>query len=328
MTGANTRGSSRNREEGNQSQQGAVSNSANPRAESLTEGAQGGPPSLESVDQRLTYIISKLDGIDILKARLGNLTAQVSNNQSELKSLIDTKTRKVREDLQLELSAINRRMEGLVSRVARVEALAAGKAFDPDKTVVIYNISKPVDETEAQLNQAITDIFSQGLQLPGIEIVSVKRCFGTPGPVKVELPNLTCKIEVLRAKSTLKQKTQYSQLYIRSSKSHEERLMEINLKQVLDELDMTNVFRFTGSGRLVRRDETDSSRGHQGRDRGRGTYRGKGTYNTGDYFGFSDRPHSDSDTRLSYNSPVDDTTSNIPSSSSSRSQGTETISTA
>ncbi len=74
-------------------------------------------------------------------------------------------------------------------------------------------------------------IVSQGLALPGIEVVVlVRRCFGDRGPVKVEFISDTVKVDVLKAKRALKDKPQYNNLYIRSAKSHEERLIDRTLK--------------------------------------------------------------------------------------------------
>ena len=58
------------------------------------------------------------------------------------------------------------------------------------------------------------------------------------------------KVEVLRAKKVLKNKRQYENLYIRSAKSHEERVMELNFKKLMDHLEVSDYFRFSGSGRL------------------------------------------------------------------------------
>ena len=50
----------------------------------------------------------------------------------------------------------------------------------------------------------------------------------------------------------LANKRHYKNIFIRSSKSHVEILLENNLKTVLNELNLTDKFRFTSHGRLYR----------------------------------------------------------------------------
>ena len=118
---------------------------------------------------------------------------------------------------------------------------------------MMYNIFQDSKET-VQLLNIMDNIVSVGLGYPGVEVVRVKRCAGNPGPVKVELELENIKMDLLKAKGSLKDKRQYSQIYIRSSKSHESRLMELNMKTLLDELNMSQTFRFTGNGRMLRKD--------------------------------------------------------------------------
>ncbi len=94
----------------------------------------------------------------------------------------------------------------------------------------------------------------------------------------------TVMVDVLKAKRTLKDKTQYNNLYlyIRSAKSHEERLIDLNFTTLMDHLQVSDVFRFTGSGRLVPQDrDVAEARGryvYRGRGRRHGYARGRGEH--------------------------------------------------
>ncbi len=57
----------------------------------------------ESTQADLTTIMQLLNNIT---GRLGDVNAKVTNNQSELKTLIDTKTKKINDDLHLEVAQI------------------------------------------------------------------------------------------------------------------------------------------------------------------------------------------------------------------------------
>ena len=83
----------------------------------------------------------------------------------------------------------------------------------------------------------------------------------------------------MRAKAVLKDKSAYKNLYIRAAKSHEERLIELNFKSLMNHLEIADHFRFTGSGRLVPREsEAEGNQTGRGRGRGRGcgSWRGRG----------------------------------------------------
>ena len=213
-----------------------------------------------------------------MSSRIGDLAAKVTNNQSELKTLIETRSNKLRSDIQMELSQITNKIGGINSRLTALEANLQGKPFDCEKTVIMFNIMQPADESNASLLATVENIISTGLDLPGLEIVAVKRCGGQPGPVKVELSNEHSKIELLKQKRKLKSKQEFSNIFIRSSKTHEGRLLELNMKTLLRELDMAQVFTFTANGRMVKRDETYTDGAHRGRGRGRGRGQMRGSF--------------------------------------------------
>ena len=62
------------------------------------------------------------------------------------------------------------------------------------------------------------------------------------------------KIELLRAKTTLSRKPDYSRVYIRSSQTHEERLIRLNTQALLNLIPNGSKYRIAGSGRLVEKD--------------------------------------------------------------------------
>ncbi len=88
-------------------------------------------------------------------------------------------------------------------------------------------------------------------------------------PIKVEYYSVNEKNGVLRATKKLQEKRQHSNISIRSAKSHEERLIELNFKWLIDHLEISDVFRLMGSGRLVYKDERARNNGSEG-GRGRG----------------------------------------------------------
>ena len=161
------------------------------------------------------------------------------------------------------MSAMTNRLTALEERTPP----AAKEPFDPNVTVVIANVA-PIsgNEDNVQLLQYIEELFINGLQLPGIELVEVTRRAGrgtAPGLVLVELFSVDDKKTVLRAKMNLRNTQQYKNIYMRSAEGHTDRLIRLNFQTLLRHFNLTNQFRLTGSGRLIARDPTTDGAARQ-----------------------------------------------------------------
>ena len=78
-----------------------------------------------------------------------------------------------------------------------------------------------------------------------------------PPLIKISFRNVKEKILVLRNKSLLKEKAPYKEVYINSSKSHAERLIELNARTLLRQLPQGSNFRVDANGRIRPREKTD-----------------------------------------------------------------------
>ena len=74
-----------------------------------------------------------------------------------------------------------------------------------------------------------------------------------PVYVKISFRSLDEKVMVLRRKMTLKDNTTYAQVFLKSSKSHAERLIELNTRALLRELPHGHNFRLDANGRIKQR---------------------------------------------------------------------------
>ena len=79
------------------------------------------------------------------------------------------------------------------------------------------------------------------------------RVNGKPGPVKISFQSTEEKIEVPRRKRDLPEVDVYKFVFLRSSKSHTERLIELNAKIILNQIPSGNQFRITSNGRVVKK---------------------------------------------------------------------------
>ena len=74
---------------------------------------------------------------------------------------------------------------------------------------------------------------------------------GRAGIIKIELPDKSTKINLLRNKKKLNDDTRYARVFIRGSQTHTERLLQLNTMTLLKEIGAEDRFRVTGNGRLV-----------------------------------------------------------------------------
>ena len=95
------------------------------------------------------------------------------------------------------------------------------------------------------------------------KITDVKRCpgrsTGKPLLLKIAFENVEQKDEVLRAKVNLKRSRDFKNVYLRRSKNHTERILELNAKPLLSELPNGNQHRVTANGRIVKKDNRNDN---------------------------------------------------------------------
>ena len=128
--------------------------------------------------------------------------------------------------------------------------------FDPDVTLVAINTPYFTGEDTSILAKHILQAVGCGKK----EIVNTLRTEhqnSRNGILKIQLKSRQDKIDVLRRKSNLKQSAEFKRVYLRSSKPHTERLLEVNVKTLLREIPNENQYRIAGNGRLVKRDFLD-----------------------------------------------------------------------
>ena len=185
-----------------------------------------------SLQQRLTSIEIRLNEIDEVKG--------------------DIKT--LRDDLEV--------------TKAQVGALAAAECpFPPDLSLIVSNLPGEENEDQTALLQTVESLVHEGLELTDIVVQAVERTAPRtyaeatvgeenederPGVVKVKLGSLQQKIGCLRNKRKLKTKSVYKKVYVRGCEDHASRVAR-NMDTLLQELDLKGSFRFTGSGKMIKK---------------------------------------------------------------------------
>ena len=204
--------------------------------------------------------------------------------------------------LQQEVSSLNDKISNIdprvtdcENRIARLEdnydgkfaehdevlnsLLAKEDEFPIDKSLVCTGLTENATENIMTKTQ---DLITNGLEMDDVRVINARRLTsrnGKPGLVKIVLPTIDDKIRALRNKRRLSTNG-YGRVYIRSSQSHTDRLVQQNIETLLKELPNGNQYRITANGKLIKRDNWDGNiapdRGVAGAGFGRGIGRGRG----------------------------------------------------
>ncbi len=73
-----------------------------------------------------------------------------------------------------------------------------------------------------------------------------------PGLVKIQFEKLADKVTVLREKKHLSNSQEFRRVFLRSSTSHTDRLIELNFKTILDFIPGEDNFKLTNNGRVMK----------------------------------------------------------------------------
>ena len=202
-----------------------------------------------------------------LETRLGRIELLITKEISGLKTYIDRKLNEKFDELR---TYVDQEIERVASRVGTLEnttEILRTKAeeaslYDPENTIVADNLAYEENE---DLHRKVETMIRRDLAL-NIPVTRVLRLnprparstrYGNvakPGLVKIQVPTVDDKIKILREKKKLNNSPDFSCVYLRSSKSHTDRLMDQNFRTILDLIPTGKDYRLTGNGRLVKKD--------------------------------------------------------------------------
>ncbi|KAK7907120.1 hypothetical protein WMY93_015732 [Mugilogobius chulae] len=225
-----------------------------------------------NVLHELKLLNSKIDGLQItfeeqLNSKVNSLRDSlqhmVNENKECLKAEFSQKTKELQDNMDLERSILIQRIEKLEAKLDRTREKTCTR-FDPDVSVIISGLLYTEEEDVPGL---VNELLAEGLQWEpprGGGVVAAERTRnrgGRPGVIKVEFGSVQEKISVLRKKQVLRGNAKYKQVYIRSAKTHTERLIELNFKTLLDQMPSGGQFYITGNGRVRKRQSVGEPRG-------------------------------------------------------------------
>lgn len=99
--------------------------------------------------------------------------------------------------------------------------------------------------------------------LSSVKITGVKRLrsrfHNRPGLVKISFQNVEQKINVLRRKFVLKDTVKYKRVWLKSDKTHADRLIELNTRALIRHLTNSNNFKVDANGRIRKRQSNEQT---------------------------------------------------------------------
>ena len=249
--------------------------------------SDAGPCEPWNLDMKQLFGMMDLlvSSVNEIKIRQESLRKTLDSKTDKLRNYllidIDQKVKHVREEITLKLDRGTARIDSwgnnisdLQSNVTDIEhscgspkdSIANAKSrythpypnplSDSDLTVIASEI--PFMKGEEILSKAKSLIATPGRSVFNSLTVTTaarfpSRNLNKPGYVKISCQSLDEKVFVLRNKIKLKDSAQYSQVFLKSSKSHAERLIEQNTRAILRKLPHGKTFRLDANGRVKQR---------------------------------------------------------------------------
>ena len=211
----------------------------------------------ERIDKMMEILLSVKKGQESLQK---TFDSKIERLRRDVLSTIDDKIKAVKVDVDLQFASLDNRIHELERAMNSFSTdgmpMSDHTVNNCDVTVIVSNLRQRPGEIPLQAAKELiralgNDVFENTV------ITDAKRCNernrGTPPVLKIAFENVEQKVNVLRAKQELKQSLFYKKVYIRGSKTHTERILELNAKTLLSELPNGNQYRVTANGRIVKK---------------------------------------------------------------------------
>lgn len=250
------------------------------------------------VASKLDALISAVNGIQKSQDGLRKMfESKLDKLRTDLMENIDGKVRALRDELSIDLARESERinqvlstMECMQSRLCNLEQQSvpmdvpgtsdngngngAGQRQpiikgdpinDPNLTIMVYDLryseGENLEQKVNEILQALGDQVSNNVLVTAVKRLP-SRIPNRPGLVKISLQNIDEKVLILRNKWKLKDSENFKRVFLKSSKSHAERLIELNTRAILRHLPGGNDYRIDANGRIRPRTQPDQQTGN------------------------------------------------------------------
>lgn len=237
----------------------------------MAESPQESSGENPGVIDKLTVIAKAVQNLQAGQQSLkSTLESKLDKFRNEFISSIDEKFKAMRCDIDLELAVhkkyidqLSQSIDSIVHRLDSIENQQCSGPSpqnvnspldDPNLTIIASNVT----ETHDEILDVARDLVSKLDSTCCINVTAASRLntrFGKSSLVKISFSSLEEKKVILREKRRLQDTEKYKNvyMYLRSSKSHTNRLIELNARTILNEIPNGRQFRITSNGRIVKK---------------------------------------------------------------------------
>ena len=218
------------------------------------------------MDQMFEILNSVKKGQDGLKQMFDS---KIDKLRKDVLSTIDDKIKAVKVDVDLQFAAIDRRIDELEHNMRSFTPLDGMRdmnnqsVYNDELTVIVSNLREARGEDPLVVAQSLLNVLGEEVS-NSITVIDAQRLpernRGKPRLMKIAFESVEQKIKVLSTKTSLRGNGTYGRVYIRSSKSHVERLLELNTKTILSELPNGHLYRVSANGRILKKDNASNNR--------------------------------------------------------------------
>ena len=222
------------------------------------------------MDQMFEILNSVKKGQDGLRQMFDS---KIDKLRKDVLSTIDDKIKAVKVDVDLQFAAIDRRIDELEHNMRSFTPLDGMRDMNnpqnnqsvsnDELTVLVSNLREARGEDPLVVAQSLLNALGEEVS-NSITVIDAQRLHERnrckPRLMKIAFESVEQKIKVLHAKTSLRGNGTYGRVYIRSSKSHAERLLELNTKTILSELPNGHLYRVSANGRILKKDNASDNR--------------------------------------------------------------------
>ena len=192
---------------------------------------------------------------------------QIQSLTDDVKARVAAGIKEMTEYVDGEMGRVCTQVNDVQERVAVLEDKQVPE-YDPEVSIILSKV--PVTQDE-DIRQVTEKIIHDELSLPDVQVVRACRlrqrnlpgdqAAAAPPLVKVQFKDLQTKLRVLQVKKRIMNSAQYSNVFIRSSKPHVERMMHANNQEILRLLgQQAQHMTVTSSGRIVKKNNPNDRR--------------------------------------------------------------------
>ncbi|VDI28368.1 Hypothetical predicted protein [Mytilus galloprovincialis] len=232
------------------------------------------------VSNKLDSIINSIKELKTSQDSMKRMfESKLDKLRTDLMANVDNKVRALRDEISMDINRETNRTDQLLTTVQSIQTRLDSLEQDTSSKNSVPLLSHSLYQTQNPLDNPDITITASGLPFSDDENIVEKandliRALGEdvsdnvnvtaaarlpsrfsdrPAIVKISFSNLDEKVKVLRNKMKLKQTDTYKNVYIKSSKSRIERLIEVNARAVLRNIPGGRALRVDASGRIKSR---------------------------------------------------------------------------